>query len=114
MHLGEESIDVTTYFDMVVVQLRSICVESPTRKNNYTVQNLLNRLKRNGDAQIIENMLNESLIDAAESLTIRTAIKILADGFIYHYDSFEGEKADQWMWQAIIERHLRNPFYEKV
>jgi len=33
-------IDIITYLDMIVVQLRAICLESQNRTNNYTVQNL--------------------------------------------------------------------------
>ena len=29
-------IAISTYFDMIIVQLRAMCIESPKSKNNYT------------------------------------------------------------------------------
>ena len=37
-------IDVITYLDMIVVQLRAMCIESPHLKSNYTAQILLRKL----------------------------------------------------------------------
>ena len=34
-------IDVITYLDMIIVQLRAMCIESSNLKNNYTVRDLI-------------------------------------------------------------------------
>lgn len=38
-------IDISTYFDMIIVQLRAMCIESPKLKNNYTAQILLRKIE---------------------------------------------------------------------
>ncbi|MBR3352748.1 MAG: hypothetical protein IKG35_11600, partial [Erysipelotrichaceae bacterium] len=44
-NITNDDIDVITYLDMIVVQLRAICIENNTKyKNNYTVQNLLRKV----------------------------------------------------------------------
>ena len=41
-------IDVITYLDMIVVQLRAMCIESPRLKKNYTAQILLRKVGEYG------------------------------------------------------------------
>lgn len=39
--------------------------------------------------------------------------KILADGFICHYDNYDGPSVETWGMALAIEAKLRNP-YEKI
>ena len=102
-------IDVITYLDMIVVQLRAMCIESPRLKNNYTAQILLRTLGEEDLAKKIEDMLEEPFIPESD-FTIRKAIKTLADGFICHYDNFDGLDSDGWYFAETIEKRLRNPY----
>ena len=102
-------IDVITYLDMIVVQLRAMCIESPRLKNNYTAQILLRKLGEEELAKKIEDMLEEPFIPESD-FTIRKAIKTLADGFICHYDNFDGLDSDGWYFAETIEKRLRNPY----
>lgn len=102
-------IDVITYLDMIVVQLRAMCIESPHLKSNYTAQILLRKLGESELADRLDKMLEEPFIEVTD-FTIRKALKTLADCFICHYDNFDGEKWDGWAWAEIIEKQLRNPY----
>ena len=55
-------------------------------------------------------MLDEEFSDAMDNITIRKALKILADGFICHYDNFDGEKQSTWAIASFIESQLANPY----
>lgn len=102
-------IDVITYLDMIVVQLRAICIESPRLKKNYTAQILLRKVGEYELAERIDAMLEEPFIPESD-FTIRKALKTLADGFICHYDNFDGIEVDGWYFAEIIEKRLRNPY----
>ena len=102
-------IDVITYLDMIVVQLRAMCIESPSLKKNYTAQILLRKVGEDKLADKIDSMLEEPFIPESD-FTIRKALKTLADGFICHYDNFDGVNADGWAFAEIIEKQLRNPY----
>lgn len=102
-------IDVITYLDMIVVQLRAMCIESPRLKKNYTAQILLRKVGEGELAERIDTMLEEPFIPESD-FTIRKALKTLADGFICHYDSFDGIDVDGWSFAEIIEKRLRNPY----
>ena len=102
-------IDVITYLDMIVVQLRAMCIESPRLKKNYTAQILLRKVGEGELAERIDTMLEEPFIPESD-FTIRKALKTLADGFICHYDNFDGIEVDGWHFAEIIEKRLRNPY----
>ena len=102
-------IDVITYLDMIVVQLRAMCIESPRLKKNYTAQILLRKVGEGELAERIDTMLEEPFIPESD-FTIRKALKTLADGFICHYDNFDGIDVDGWSFAEIIEKRLRNPY----
>lgn len=106
----ETTLETSTFFDMVVVQLRAICIESPHLKKNYTAQILLRKLGYEDAAAKIDDMLAMPFIEGFGNLTVRNALKTLADGFICHYDNFDGESKEGWAIAAIIEKQLRNPF----
>ena len=102
-------IDVITYLDMIVVQLRAMCIESPRLKKNYTAQILLRKVGEGELAERLDTMLEEPFIPESD-FTIRKALKTLADGFICHYDNFDGIEVDGWHFAEIIEKRLRNPY----
>ena len=102
-------IDVITYLDMIVVQLRAMCIESSRLKKNYTAQILLRKVGEGELAERIDTMLEEPFIPESD-FTIRKALKTLADGFICHYDNFDGIDVDGWSFAEIIEKRLRNPY----
>jgi len=108
--------DYCTYFDMLIVHIRAMCIESPNLKSNYTIQNMLRRIDKPELAQKIDDELEKPLIEALidkdteNPLTLRKAIKILSDGFICHYDNFDGEKDIQRGIAIAIEGNLKNKF----
>ncbi len=100
-------IDVITYLDIVIVQLRAICIENDKLSKNYTVQNLLRHVNREDLATKIDDMLAESFFSHRADYDIRRALKTLADKYICHYDSIDiYEKTVSQM----IENNLRSPF----
>lgn len=107
--LPNADIDVITYLDMIVVQLRAMCIESAKNKKNYTAQVLLRKAGEDAIADKIDAMLEEPFIMDTD-FSIRKAIKTLADGFICHYDNFDGADSDTWALAAIIEKQLRSPY----
>lgn len=110
--LSNDDIDVITYLDIIVVQLRAMCIENERYNNNYTAQILLRKIGKEMLAQKIDNMLNEDFYDGFKQLNIRTALKILADQFICHYDNFDGKNMHMLSMADIIMGRLRSP-YEK-
>ncbi len=111
--LNNNDIDVITYLDMIVVQLRAMCIENERYKENYTAQILLRKAGEEELAQKIDDMLNEDFYDGSLQVKVRTALKILADEFICHYDNFDGENLHRLSLADIFMNHLRNP-YEKI
>ena len=74
-------IDVITYLDMIIVQLRAMCIESPRLTKNYTAQNLLRMMQRDDLAQKIDDMLAEQFFSYRDNCDIRKALKIMADNY---------------------------------
>ncbi len=109
---GNKDIDVITYLDIIVVQLRAMCIESERNKNNYTVQILLRKVGEELLAKKIDDMLNEEFYEESD-LTIRKAIKILADEFICHYDNFDGKNMHRLSLAEILMKQLGNPYQRK-
>lgn len=107
--ISNTDIDVITYLDMIVVQLRAMCIESPNLKKNYTAQILLRKVGEEELAGKIDKMLEEPFIPCSD-FTIRKAIKTLADGFICHYDNFDSPNGDGWYFAETIEKRLRSPY----
>ena len=98
-------IDVITYLDIIIVQLRAMCIESSGRKKNYTAQNLLKLVKRDDLAKKIDDMLAEEFFSYRKNFDIRKALKVMADNYICHYDAFDDDISAE-----IIEKQLRNPY----
>lgn len=108
--------DYCTYFDMLIVQVRAMCIESANLKNNYTIQNLMRKIAEEELAKCIDDELQKPLLEilidnnTGSPMTLKKAIKILADGFICHYDNFDGEKDIERGIAIAIESNLKNPF----
>ena len=112
---GNFDIDAITYLDMIVVQLRALCIESNIHKNNYTAQILLRKLGYPDLAERIDHMLGESFFEEEDStsVTIRDALKLLADKFICHYDNYDAPEQDNQNRAIMIEQQLKNPYMSR-
>lgn len=108
--ISNRDIDVITYLDMIIVQLRAMCIENERLKKNYTAQILLRKINEPAKAERLDAMLDEEFLTGRTDFTIRKAIKSLADGFVCHYDNFDGTEKDAWAMAAIIEKQLRSPY----
>ena len=100
-------ISVLTFLDIIVVQLRAMCIESKNiEEKNYTAQRLLRMEGRDDLAQEIEKMLEEPFAEII-GMTTRDALKYFADKYICHYDAFCRRDINL---ARIIEQNLRNPY----
>lgn len=106
--IDNTDIDQITYFDMIIVQLRAMCIESPGLKDNFTAQNLLHRLCRDDLSNKIDAMLDESLIGDGD-FTIRKSLKTVADKLVCHYDYFDIRDGLLSICETI-EGNLQNPY----
>lgn len=106
----EMNLDISTYQDMIVVQIRAMFIESANLRSNYTAQNLLRILGESDLADKIDTYLDSPFNEIYTDLSIRKALKTMADKFICHNDNFDGEKVDLWGLQLSIESQLRNPY----
>lgn len=106
--IDNTDIDQITYFDMIIVQLRAMCIESPGLKDNFTVQNLFHRLGKEELVEKIDNMLDESLIGDGD-FTIRKSLKTVADKLVCHYDYFD-IRDGLLAISETIEANLQNPY----
>lgn len=112
--LGNFDIDIITYFDMIVVQLRALCIESNIYKNNYTAQILLRKLGYSDLAKRIDHMLGESFFEeVSPPMTIRDALKLLADKFICHYDNYDAPEQGNQYCSIMIEQQLKSPYMSR-
>ncbi|MDE6852618.1 MAG: hypothetical protein K2J67_09055 [Lachnospiraceae bacterium] len=113
--VNNDDIDVGTYFDMIIVQLRALCIENPNLEKNYTAQIALRKIGKAEYADRLDKMLEQEFMPAIdcktrEIFTIRMALKTLADKFICHYDNFDGANIDGWGLGLVIEKRLMNPY----
>lgn len=108
---GNSSIDVITYFDILIVQLRSMCLERNTERQ-CTVQQALKIINRKDLADLIDTVMNKPFSpdriknEKGEALSIKEAIKTISDKYVCHYDNSTDSKDCQ---ERIIEEILRNP-----
>ena len=107
--IGGNDTDAITYFDMIIVQLRALCIENYRYKNNYTVQVLLRKMGEDEIAQKIDDLLNKDFFRDSSDISIKTAIKILADNFICHYDNFD-DNISKLSLADIMMNQLKNPY----
>ena len=111
---GNFDIDIITYFDMIVVQLRALCIENNIYKNNYTAQILLRKLGYSDLANRIDRMLGESFFEeVSPPMTIRDALKLLADKFICHYDNYDAPEQGNQYCSIMIEQQLKSPYMSR-
>ena len=104
-------IDLRVYIDILIVGLRSLCIESPKLGKNYTVQNFLSAINRNDLTQKLNSMLDSNFCDLGElhPMSIRNAIKTCSDNYVCHYDHldfYDGVNID------LIFSRLTNPYFE--
>jgi hypothetical protein len=111
--IGNNDIDIITYLDIIVVQLRAMCIENERYKNNYTAQILLRKVGEDSLAQRLDDMLYEDFYGGSLNVDIKTALKILADEFICHYDNFDGDRLHRISLADIMMNQLRSPYHEK-
>ena len=85
-------LDSITYFEMLLVQLRAICIER--KMVNYTIQNFSHLNKFDIGLEAVDDMLSQVIPYGDpigdSRMPLRDAIKILTDKFICHYDNLEG------------------------
>ena len=90
--LRENKTELFTYFDIIIVQLRAMFIENERYKTNYTFQNYLSLIGQEDKIEKITQYLNKPFIDenytdkSGGVISIKTAIKILSDQYICHYD----------------------------
>lgn len=107
--IGGNDIDVITYFDMIIVQLRALCIENSRYRNNYTVQVLLRKMGEDKIAEKIDELLNQDFFRDSSEISIKMAIKMLADNFICHYDNFD-DNINKLSLTDIMMNQLKNPY----
>lgn len=87
---SNEYFDALTYFDMLIVQLRAICIEK--RKTNYTIQAFLNAVNDKYALDVVDEMLEQAIPvgdpENPEMMPLKKSIRLLSDKVICHYDSF--------------------------
>ena len=105
-------IDVITYLDMIVVQLRAMCIESPHLKSNYTAQILLRKLGESELADRLDKMLEEPFIEVTD-FTIRKALKTLADCFICHYDRSKISR-NYWLFEPKCRNNAEITYTQRL
>ena len=77
--------------EAIVTQIAAMCVEGPTHPNNYTIQALLKRQKKDHLIERIKKILDQVLCADCDGqkMTMAMCIKVLRNKFICHYDNFE-------------------------
>jgi len=110
-----DSLAFATYFDMILVQLRAICFENPSKEHNITVQNYLKKLLDNKGKQELDEYFNKDIYftnapDAeTDQRTLKAAIKIIVDKRIAHNDNL---KQDEVFLIDEIQRILLTPSHK--
>lgn len=122
---GNRDIDVVTYFDIIMVQIRALLIENPVYKKNYTAQIFLKNFKRQELSKKIDDMLETQFFEEEMfiiktknggkekiPLTIKEVIKILTDKFICHYDSLEGNCICDLADADFYMNRFRDPWFK--
>lgn len=89
---NEDGLDWLVYRESVVVQVAGMCVEKEENNTkNYTIQSFLYRQGVDDINAILGDLLEQNLcVDGnGEAVTVRTALKIVRDKFICHFDNIE-------------------------
>ena len=85
-------LDWFIYRESIITQVAGMCVASnKDNKKNYTIQAFLYRQGEEDCCSAVENILEQSLcVDCnRNSINVRTALKIVRDKFICHFDNLE-------------------------
>ena len=96
------NIDVITYIDMIIVQLRAMCIENERYKNNYTAQILLRKIGEDALANNIDKMLSEEFYDGSIQVSIKTALKIVADELYAIMIILTERNHIEYLWQKYL------------
>ena len=77
--------------EAIVTQIAAMCVERPKPPDNYTIQVLLKRQKKDHLIERVKKILGQALcVDCdGHEMTMAMCIKVLRNKFICHYDNFE-------------------------
>ena len=103
-------LDTETYFDMLVVQLRSLLLESnnaPVGLENYTFQSILKLVEDKKQGFMIINRLLKTPMYTSKDMkecTIEYALKSISNKSLCHYNNFHRE--DKYSYELI--RMLRS------
>lgn len=102
-----------TYFEMILVQIRAIAIESPRYKDNITIHNyLLKKLGGSGaDAlsQYLSQPIDEQRMDS--QMPVREALKIVVDKSIAHYDEPNSDDVFTIDYLKMLLADSSHPFY---
>lgn len=91
-------VEYFTYFDIIIVQLRAMCIENERYENNYTVQVLMRKVRQDNLADRLDRYLQNEL---TYKITIKEAIKFIADKFVCHYDNTDiGDRSKEHICRA--------------
>lgn len=100
-----------TYSDSIITQFRAMFMENQQKKTNYTYQIFLKDIGENEKADAIDKYLDQAFFNSSimelknknEVLSIRSAVKFIADKFICHYDNVNSyEKARMNLIMATL------------
>lgn len=110
---NEITLDIETYFDILIVQLRSMLLETRDNQNvafgNYTIRNIIFLGEDTSPWNDIESMLNEVLISgegAMDNCKVKDALKIIADKSICHHDNFHRKGKHSWELIQLLKSML--------
>ena len=128
------NLDVHTYFDMIMVQLRALLLDDKWNNNkafkSYTVQGILSMTIDDGVQSEIQKLLDTILIKGPEDcneclvsyncdeeiddcpvktdLTFQKAVRMITDKSICHYDNYYRVNASSWDCVQMVRRLLLN------
>ena len=108
-HTENEILELFEYIEHFNIHFRLLL----RRYKRYTAQILLRKIGEDALANNIDKMLSEEFYDGSIQVSIKTALKIVADEFICHYDNFDGEKSHRISLAEIFINRLMSPYEEK-
>lgn len=114
--LNIKSFDYQTYTDMCLVMIRALLIESERLKENYTLQNFLEKHERPDLVVTINDYIDQPI---NKLMTLREALKIAVDKYIAHNDKMvfkdnEGENQldmDLLFKRGIFMKDIRRDSY---
>ena len=84
-------LEYIVFAEIIIIKLAAMCVENPNHADNYTVQALLTRQKREYLVKPIQELLGRNICRDCDGkvLTFGMCLKVLRDKFLCHFDNFE-------------------------